>query len=167
MAEDLKQSRQTRRKDDSPFRRKEDELRYNIIERMLSTFKWLVVLNMVVLYFFYSTINSQNITDAFQIKLMNDLTEKVNQNTEILSKFYSKNPVTQSIIPGTCTACHVPDRMDIKIPREWALINFKEYVRGDIRIPNNGTMPKFDSKTIPDDQLEKIFIYLKTKDTQK
>lgn len=159
--------RMTRRKEDSPFRRKEDELRFNVIDNLVSMIKYLILVIAIILYFFYSVIKDQNNTDAYQIKLLNDITEKVNANNELLSRFYSKNPIGDSVVPGTCTACHVPGRMDIKIPKEWALQNFKDYVRGDIRIPNNGIMPKFDSKMILDDQLEKIFIYLKTKDDKQ
>lgn len=157
-------NRMKRRKEDPPFRRKEDELRFNVIDNLLSMNKYLIIIIAIILYFFYSTVKDQNLTDAYQIKLLNDLTEKVNANNEILNKFVSKTSIGENIIPGTCTACHVPNRMDIKLPKEWALQNFKDYVRGEVRIPSNNTMPKFDSKMVQDDQLEKIFIYLKTKD---
>ena len=39
-----------RRKDDPPFRRKEDELRFNLFDRFLSLMKWLLFLVILILF---------------------------------------------------------------------------------------------------------------------
>ena len=43
----------TRRKEDPPFRRKEDQLKFDMIENTLTTTKWLIGLIVIILYFFY------------------------------------------------------------------------------------------------------------------
>ena len=63
----------TRRKEDPPFRRKEDQLKFDMIEKTLTTTKWLIGLIVIILYFFYQTVTSQNQTDAYQIKLQNEI----------------------------------------------------------------------------------------------
>lgn len=55
----------TRRKEDPPFRRKEDQLKFDMIEKTLTTTKWLIGLIVIILYFFYQTVSSQNQTDAY------------------------------------------------------------------------------------------------------
>lgn len=158
MAEQNNQNRAHRRKEDSPFRRKEDELRYNILERIMSAFKWLVVLNIVVLYFFYNTITSQNNTDTFQIKLLNDLSEKIDKSNKIIPKDYISiiNPT-----PSKCLTCHIQNKNDIIIRQNWGLREFKDYIRGNYRIPENKSMPHFTDNEVSDKEIEDIFIYLK------
>ena len=152
MADDTQRPIKSRRKEDPPFRRKEDQLRFDIVERILSTIKWLVALNIIVLYFFYKTISSQNQTDAYQIKLQN----------EILSKIAILNTSAQiNTTPSSCIGCHVPGRMDIKLQKDWNYDNFRNYVRGTVRVPENNIMPKHDKDMISDKELEQLYLNLK------
>ena len=144
----------SRRKEDPPFRRKEDQLRFDVVDRTLSALKWLVALNMMVLYFFYQTVSTQNQTDAYQIKLQNEILSKLNSIQMV-------TPKEGSFLPGSCIACHVPGRADIKLQKDWNYDNFKNYVRGTIRVPENNIMPKLDKDMVSDKELEQIYLNLK------
>ena len=111
------------------------------------------------LYFFYSIIITQNTTDAYQIKLLNEVNEKLSKQEQMLGiKFESQS---RKALPGTCIVCHAPGRFDIIIPKDWKYENFKDYVRGIVRVPENKTMPAFGPNIITDQQLEEIFLNLK------
>jgi hypothetical protein len=146
-----------RRKDDPPFRRKEDELKFNLFDRFLSLMKWLILLVMIILFFFYQTISSQNQTDQYQIKLLNELTEKVNAMAN------QKN-TTNFPIPGACLVCHaVNSQNELRLKHSYTLTEFNDYIRGKYRPISNSTMPNFDSSIISDIEIEKIYNYLKYK----
>ena len=146
----------TRRKEDPPFRRKEDQLRFDMIEKTLTTTKWLIGLIVIILYFFYQTVTSQNQTDAYQIKLQNEILDKLN-HLKVDAPYVGQS----SIIPVSCIGCHVPGRMDIKLQKDWNFENFRNYVRGTVRIPENNIMPKHDREMISDKELEQIYLNLK------
>ena len=146
-----------RRKDDPPFRRKEDELRFELFDRFLSLMKWLLLLSILILFFFYQTISSQNQTDQYQIKLLNELTEKV--NTLVNQKYENNTP-----IPGTCLVCHaVNGQNELRLKHSYTLSEFNDYVRGKYRPISNSVMPNFSSSVITDSEIEKIYNYLKYK----
>lgn len=144
----------SRRKEDPPFRRKEDQLRFDVVDRTLSALKWLVALNMMVLYFFYQTVSTQNQTDAYQIKLQNEILSKLNS-------IQMAAPKEGSFLPSSCISCHVPGRADIKLHKDWNYDNFRNYVRGTVRVPENNIMPKLDKDMVSDKELEQIYLNLK------
>lgn len=163
MAEELNQQKTPRVKkiqEQLPvYRRKEDEVRFEIIDKIVSSLKWMIVLVAGILYFFYSIIITQNTTDAYQIKLLNEVNEKLSKQEQMLGiKFESQS---RKALPGTCIVCHSPGRFDVVIPKDWKYENFKDYVRGNIRVPENKTMPAFGPNIITDQQLEEIFLNLK------
>lgn len=146
-----------RRKEDSPFRRKEDELRFELFDRFLSLMKWLLLLSILILFFFYQTISSQNQTDQYQIKLLNELTEKVNT-------LVNQNPENNTPIPGTCLVCHaINSQNELRLKHSYTLSEFNDYVRGKYRPISNSVMPNFSSSVISDSEIEKIYNYLKYK----
>lgn len=158
MAENTQQPekpRLNRRKQDSPFRRKEDELRYNLFDRFLSLAKWLIALIIVILFFFYKTVSNQNQTDQYQIKLINELIDKVNH-------MQPNKSLVNDIIPGSCLACHPMNTgAELKIRSGYELSDFRAYVRGEKRIPENSVMPNFHKDNISDQQIERLYNYLK------
>lgn len=168
MSEEIKekdpQSQKRRRVPTEPpqpvFRRREDEIRFEIIEKILSMLKYSVFLVIATLYFFYSVITTQNTTDAYQIKLLNETLEKLNKQEQLLENRFNYG-VTKKALPGTCIVCHAPGRFDIILPKDWKMDTFKDYVRGTVRVPDNKIMPAFDKNTVSDQQLEEIFTNLK------
>lgn len=137
------------------FRRREDQLRYELFDKVISLSKWLIVLVLAILVFFYKTISGQNQTDQYQIKLLNEAIEKINHvNTNSSTK--------NEIIPGTCLVCH-PDNTpsQMKLRPNFSQDDFRAYIRGEIRIPDNTVMPKFNKDAISDQQIEKVYNYLK------
>lgn len=142
------------------FRRREDEIKFDTIEKILSSIKYLIGLIAIILYFFYQIIISQNTTDAYQIKLLNEAIEKINKQEALLENRFS-NGFTKKALPGTCIGCHVPQRFDVVIPKDWKFDTFRDYVRGTTRVPANGVMPSFDKNILSDAQLEEIFVNLK------
>ena len=51
--------------------------------------------------------------------------------------------------------------MDIKLQKDWNFENFRNYVRGTVRIPENNIMPKHDREMVSDKELEQIYLNLK------
>lgn len=153
--EELKKPIRNRRKEDPPFRRKEDELKFNLFDKFLSLMKWLIALVILILFFFYRTIGSQNQTDQYQIKLLNELTEKVNS-------IAINQPSSKSVVPGTCLVCHpFNSPSELRRRSDLQLDNFKAYIRGTYRPISNTVMPKFDSSAITDKEIEDIYNFLK------
>ena len=137
------------------FRRREDQLRYELFDKVISLSKWLIILILAILFFFYKTISGQNQTDQYQIKLINEAIEKINHiNTGTSNQI--------EVIPGTCMVCH-PDGTpsQLKLRNNFTQEDFRAYVRGERRIPENKVMPKFGNDKISDQQIDKIYIYLK------
>ena len=151
-----------------PFRRKEDQLKYDVTNKIVGAIKWLVVLNIVIMLIFYNTISNQNTTDTYQLKILNDLNEKVTliqkkiDSNKTMGTVVSQNdPVPQDVfLPGICNACHHLKENSINIRASWSKDDFKKYVRGEIRIPSNGVMPKFSSSQITDEDLDTIYLQI-------
>lgn len=147
-----------RHQEEVPFRRKEDQLRYEITHKVVGAIKWLVALNMVILFIFYNTISNQNTTDTYQLKILNDLNEKV---TIIQKRLDNQNQPdinqTGIVLPGICNSCHHLKENSIILRASWTNEDFKKYVRGEIRIPSNSIMPKFSSSQITDEELDNIY----------
>lgn len=167
MAEETREPKQPRIKKllEAPqptFRRREDEIRFEVIEKILGSLKWMIVLVAIILYFFYSVITAQNTTDAYQIKLLNETLEKLNKQEQILENRFNYG-VSKKPLPGTCLVCHATGRFDIILPRDWKIETFKDYVRGIARVPENRIMPAFDKNLISDQVLEEIFAGLNNK----
>lgn len=149
--------------EEQPFRRKEDQLRFDITNKIVSTIKWLIVLNMVILFVFYNTISNQNSTDTYQLKILNDLNEKVTLMQRKLDSNggYSKvDTIGESLLPGICNSCHHLKENAINIRASWSKDDFKKYVRGEMRIPSNSVMPKFSSSQITDEDLDNIYLQI-------
>ena len=164
MSEEIKEKPQRRGRLQEPpppvFRRREDEIRFEMIDKILGMLKYSIILVIAVLYFFYSVITTQNTTDAYQIKLLNEAIEKLNKQEQLLENRFNYG-ITKKALPGTCVVCHAPGRFDIILPKDWKMDTFKDYVRGTIRVPDNKIMPAFDKNVISDQQLEEIFTNLK------
>lgn len=148
--------------EDPPFRRKEDQLRYDITNKVVSAIKWLIALNMVILFIFYNTISNQNSTDTYQLKILNDLNEKVTLMSRKLEKDSNNrvDVVSDSFLPGICNSCHHLKENAINIRASWSKDDFKKYVRGEIRVPANSIMPKFNPNQITDEDLDNIYLQI-------
>ena len=143
--------------EDQPFRRKEDQLKYDITLRVVGAIKWLVALNIIILFLFYNTISNQNSTDTYQLKILNDLNEKVTIIQKKLDNQTRPEVSTGIVLPGICNSCHHLKENSIILRASWTNEDFKKYVRGEIRIPSNSIMPKFSSSQISDEDLDNIY----------
>lgn len=143
--------------EDQPFRRKEDQLKYDITLRVVGAIKWLVALNIIILFLFYNTISNQNSTDTYQLKILNDLNEKVTIIQKKLDNQTRPEVSTGIVLPGICNSCHHLKENSIILRASWTNEDFKKYVRGEIRIPSNSIMPKFSSSQISDGDLDNIY----------
>lgn len=148
--------------EDPPFRGKEDQLQYDITNKVVGAIKWLIALNMVILFIFYNTISNQNSTDTYQLKILNDLDEKVTlMSRKLENNSVNKNDVVaEPFLPGICNSCHHLKENSINIRASWSKDDFKKYVRGEIRVPANSIMPKFNQNQISDEDLDNIYLQI-------
>ena len=148
---------------DTPFRRKEDQLKYEITNKMISMVKWLIVLNGFILYFFFSEVSENKALTEYQLRLMRELGQKIDQkipdqaHAKLVAKtidYLNENEATKQ-----CVNCHNKEN-PVKILPSWGYKDFRDYIRGDFRIIDNPIMPKYTEKEFSERDIEKLYFRL-------
>lgn len=151
-----------RRKEDVPpvFRRKEDEIKYSTIDKLISMMKYFVAIIMVLLYLLYSTMNDYNKANDFKLKLLNDIHSVI---VPVEDKQIIRNVKAFAVSSETaqCKTCHANNTNTMYMKKDWKIEDFKMYVRGEKRDIPNSIMPKFTPEMIKDQDLEKMYFILK------
>lgn len=159
--------------EDFVFRRKEDQIKYDTTNKIVSIVKWLIVLNFILLYFFYSVTKDNKILVEYQMRMIGDISKKIERAhfseipsppgapaTQGISKEY-KSVFDTSVNAGKCMSCHDSSQNPIRLEPMWDYGDFRKYVRGEKRIPTNTIMPKFLENDISNRELEKMYFELK------
>lgn len=151
-----------RRKEDTPpvFRRKEDEVKYHTIDRLVGMMKYFVVIILIILYILYATITDYNKTNDYQLKLLNDIHSAI---VPVENKQVIRNVKAFAVSADTsqCKTCHANNTNVMYMKKDWKIEDFKSYVRGTKRDIPNSIMPKFTEEMIKDQDLEKMYFILK------
>ena len=151
-----------RRKEDAAagMRRKEDQLRYQTIDKLLGLFKYFVGLIANLLYIIYSMVTEFNKTSDYELKLLNDVHQMLvpNEDKQVL-----KNAKAFAVSPSTsqCKTCHGSTGNTMYIKKNWKIEDFKLYVRGVKRDNPTSIMPKLSEDSVSDNDLEKMYFILK------
>ena len=75
--------------------------------------------------------------------------------TKLLERIINISPNTKQ-----CAACHNENNI-IKVYASWNFNDFKNYMRGAKRIPQNNIMPNYTSLELSDLDIEKMYEILK------
>lgn len=151
-----------RRKEDAAagMRRKEDQLRYQTIDKLLGLFKYFVGLIAILLYIIYTMVIEFNKTSDYELKLLNDIHLMLvpNEDKQVL-----KNAKAFAVSPNTsqCKTCHGSTGNTMYIKKNWKIEDFKQYVRGVKRDNPTSIMPKLSEDSVSDNDLEKMYFILK------
>lgn len=159
--------------EETVFRRKEDKIKYEITNKVIGVVKWLIFLNLLLLYFFYSVTKDNKILVEYQMKMINDISQKISKNytnnkadvvtsNNVMNHNYNKVFET-SQNANKCASCHNTDMNVLFVRSIWNFEDFRKYVRGKIRIPSNNIMPNYTEKDITTKELEAIYFELTKK----
>ena len=163
--------------EDFVFRRKEDQIKYDTTNKIVSIVKWLIALNFLLLYFFYSVTKDNKILVEYQMRMIGDISKKIERSQFLQIQSPPGAPASQGMIKteskeyksvfdtsvnaGKCMACHDSSQNPIALEPMWDYGDFRKYVRGEIRIPTNTIMPKYSENDISNGELEKMYFELK------
>lgn len=146
------------------FKRREDQIRIGEIGKLTSAVKGLIVVILLLLWYFNSENKDTKKLIEYQMRMVDDLNQKIEQkilrersNSENVT-FSQSNVFTISPNAAKCATCHNNERNPLYISTTWKLDDFKDYVRGKVRIPSNLIMPNYTDKEISDKELEKIYL---------
>lgn len=153
-----------------PKRRKDDYISHQVLitmvksfEKTLNLLKYTIIALFVAMILLYNIFTGDTTREDYQIRLLNDLLIKIEdfQNqTPRDSSGTLERIINLSYNTKQCGACH-NENNEIKLFASWTFIDFKNYMRGTKRIPQNNIMPNYTQSDLPDLEIEKIFEILK------
>lgn len=153
-----------------PQRRKDDQISHHALiemvkafEKVLNLLKYTVIALFVAMALLYNIFTGDTTREDYQIRLLNDLVIKIEESqkqtkidpTQILERIINVSHNTKQ-----CAACHNKNN-EIKLFASWDFADFKNYMRGTKRIPQNNIMPNYTQAELTDLDIEKIFEILK------
>ena len=155
----------------SPHQRRKDDLSSHqalvamlkSFEKVLNLLKYTVIALFVAMALLYNIFTGDTTREDYQIRLLNDLLIKIEESqkqtkidpTQILERIINISHNTKQ-----CAACHNKNN-EIKLFASWDFSDFKNYMRGTKRIPQNNIMPNYTQAELTDLDIEKIFEILK------
>lgn len=155
---------------DSPFRRKEDQLKYDITNKMIAMVKWLIALNALILYFFFNEVSENKALSEYQLRLLSELSQKIDQKVPdpAHSKIVAKtlNYLNENEATRNCVTCHNSTN-PIQILPTWGYKEFRDYIRGDYRIIDNQVMPSYDEETFSEKDIEQLYFRILNSGNEK
>ena len=158
------------------FRRTNDAVQYQVFvsilkayEKTINLLKYTLIIIAIAIIFVYNSFSNDTTREDYQILLLNDIILKlddlkknqigtnINQidKTKLLERIINISPNTKK-----CGACHNENNV-IKIYASWNFNDFKNYMRGIKRIPQNHIMPNYTSAELSDLDIEKMYEILK------
>ena len=161
---------------DKKFRRANDAVQYQVFvsilkayDKTLNLLKYTLLVMIVAIIFVYISFSNDTTREDYQIRMINDIILKVDDLKKIQSGSNSppvdKSKILERILDVShntkqCGACHNSNNV-IKIYASCNYNDFKNYMRGIKRIPQNDIMPKYTNSELSDLDIEKMYEILK------
>mgnify|MGYP006348388651 CR=1 FL=1 len=161
---------------DKKFRRANDAVQYQVFvsilkayDKTLNLLKYTLLVMIVAIIFVYNSFSNDTTREDYQIRMINDIILKLDDLEKIQSGSNSppvdKAKILERILDVShntkqCGACHNSNNV-IKIYTSWSYNDFKNYMRGIKRIPQNTIMPNYTKSELSDLDIEKMYEILK------
>ena len=161
---------------DKKFRRTNDAVQYQVFvsilkayEKTLNLLKYTLLVMIVAIIFVYNSFSNDTTREDYQTLLLNNIILKLDDlkknqigtntnqidKTKILERILDVSHNTKQ-----CGACHNENNI-IKVHASWNFNDFKNYMRGTKRRPQNNIMPNYTSSELSDLDIEKMYEILK------
>ena len=161
---------------DKKFRRTNDAVQYQVFvsilkayEKTINLLKYTLIIIVIAIIFVYNSFSNDTTREDYQILMLNDIILKLDDlkknqigtntnqidKTKLLERIINISHNTKQ-----CGACHNENNI-IKVYASWNFNDFKNYMRGTKRIPQNNIMPKYTSSELSDLDIEKMYEILK------
>ena len=158
------------------FRRTNDAVQYQVFvsilkayEKTINLLKYTLIIIAIAIIFVYNSFSNDTTREDYKTRMLNDIILKlddlkknqigVNTNqidkTKLLERIINISHNTKQ-----CGACHNENNV-IKVYASWNFNDFKNYMRGIKRIPQNNIMPNYTSAELSDLDIEKMYEILK------
>ena len=161
---------------DKKFRRTNDAVQYQVFvsilkayEKTINLLKYTLIIIVIAIIFVYNSFSNDTTGEDYQIRMLNDIILKLDDlkknqigtntnqidKTKLLERIINISHNTKQ-----CGACHNENNI-IKVYTSWNFNDFKNYMRGIKRIPQNNIMPNYTSAELSDLDIEKMYEILK------
>ena len=161
---------------DKKFRRTNDAVQYQVFvsilkayEKTINLLKYTLIIIVIAIIFIYNSFSNDTTREDYQIRMLNDIILKLDDlkknqigtntnqidKTKLLERIINISPNTKQ-----CGVCHNENNI-IKVYASWNFNDFKNYMRGTKRIPQNNIMPNYTSSELSDLDIEKMYEILK------
>ena len=158
------------------FRRTNDTVQYQVFvsilkayEKTINLLKYTLIIIAIAIIFVYNSFSNDTTREDYQTMMLNDVILKLDDLKKIQSGLNSppvdKSKILERILDVShntkqCGVCHNSNNV-IKIYASWNYNDFKNYMRGIKRIPQNDIMPKYTNSELSDLDIEKMYEILK------
>ena len=158
------------------FRRTNDAVQYQVFvsilkayEKTINLLKYTLIIIAIAIIFVYNSFSNDTTREDYQTLLLNDIILKfddlkknqIGTNTNQIDKTkLLERIINISHNTKQCGACHNENNI-IKVYASWNFNDFKNYMRGIKRIPQNNIMPNYTSAELSDLDIEKMYEILK------
>ena len=158
------------------FSRTNDAVQYQVFvsilkayEKTINLLKYTLIIIAIAIIFVYNSFSNDTTREDYQIMMLNDVILKLDDLKKIQSGSNSppvdKAKILERILDVShntkqCGACHNSNNV-IKVYASWNFNDFKNYMRGTKRIPQNNIMPNYTSSELSDLDIEKMYEILK------
>ena len=161
---------------DKKFRRTNEVVQYQVFvsilkayEKTLNLLKYTLIIIAIAIIFVYNSFSNDTTREDYQTLLLNDIILKLDDlkknqigtntnqidKTKLLERIINISHNTKQ-----CGACHNENNI-IKVYASWNFNDFKNYMRGIKRMPQNNIMPNYTSSELSDLDIEKMYEILK------
>ena len=160
------------------IRRTNDDVQYQVFvsilkayEKTINLLKYTLIIIAIAIIFVYNSFSNDTTREDYQTLLLNNIILKLDDlkknqigtNTNQIE--IDKTKLLERIInishnTKQCGACHNENNI-IKVYASWNFNDFKNYMRGTKRIPQNNIMPNYTSSELSDLDIEKMYEILK------
>ena len=158
------------------FRRTNDAVQYQVFvsilkayEKTINLLKYTLIIIAIAIIFVYNSFSNDTTREDYQTLLLNNIILKLDDlkknqigtntnqidKTKLLERIINISHNTKQ-----CGACHNENNI-IKVYASWNFNDFKNYMRGIKRIPQNNIMPNYTSSELSDLDIEKMYEILK------
>jgi len=158
------------------FRRTNDDVQYQVFvsilkayEKTINLLKYTLIIIAIAIIFVYNSFSNDTTREDYQMLLLDDIVLKLDDlkknqigtntnqidKTKLLERIINISHNTKQ-----CGACHNENNV-IKVHASWNFNDFKNYMRGIKRIPQNNIMPNYTSLELSDLDIEKMYEILK------
>ena len=161
---------------DKKFRRTNDAVQYQVFvsilkayEKTINLLKYTLIIIAIAIIFVYNSFSNDTTREDYQMLLLDNIVLKLDDlkknqigtntnqidKTKLLERIINISHNTKQ-----CGACHNENNV-IKVYASWNFNDFKNYMRGIKRIPQNNIMPNYTSSELSDLDIEKMYEILK------